>query len=141
MNCPRCGAPLTSATLGTLSYDRCTGCGGGLVALRHLDAALAALPPADLPDNPDLAMTPVPDVPGPVACPLCERRMSRGSYLEQNLVHIDRCTSCLLVFWDAGELEAMAEQRARSDRQRSARKATSEAVRLQMKWLVSGATV
>ena len=37
MRCPRCAAPLGAATLGTVVYDRCTGCGAGVVPMRSLD--------------------------------------------------------------------------------------------------------
>lgn len=86
-------------------------------------------------------MVAVPDAGGGLACPSCGRAMSHGGYLEQPLVQIDRCTTCMRLFVDVGELEAMAEQRARSDRQRGQRRAANDAVLDQLKWLVSNTNV
>lgn len=141
MLCPRCDAPLESTTLGSVVYDRCSGCGGGVVPLRSLDSALAALAPEDAFDDWDIPMEPVPDAGGTLTCPLCQRAMSQGGFMEQRYVRIDRCVSCMLLFADVGELEAMAEQRARSHRQRHESMKTTEAVLMQIKWLVSGANV
>src|SRR5687767_15152241 len=97
MRCPRCAAPLATATLGPVEYARCTGCGGGVVPIRSLEAALAALAPVSVPAA-DTPMAPVPDPGGDLACPRCSHRMSQGGYLEQPIVRIDRCVSCMLLF-------------------------------------------
>jgi Zn-finger nucleic acid-binding protein len=141
MTCPRCGSALASTTLGPVAYDRCTGCGGGVVPLRSLEAALASLAPTEPPGGWDAPMTPVPDPGGSLACPLCARPMGQGGYMEQPLVRIDRCVSCMLLFADVGELEAMAEQWVRTDRARDERRKTTDAVLGQLKWLVSGPNV
>jgi len=141
MDCPRCSATMGPAQLGEVSYQRCAACGGGVVRLPELNKALAGLEPLLPTPDLDTAMGPLPDPGGHVPCPGCGARMSQGSYLEQGLVTIDRCVSCMLLFADMGELEAMAEQRLRSEAQRSLSRRRSEAVLQQMKWLVSGADV
>lgn len=130
MDCPRCRAPLVPMPIGDLSTHQCPGCGGTVVALRDLERTLAAVasPRAEPPQKG--AADPTPALP----CPRCQRAMSRGSYLEQGLVNIDRCTSCMLLFADAGELETMAAQRQRSNEQREASEATREATRRQVDW-------
>ena len=132
---------MAPAQLGDVTYERCPQCGGGVVRLPHLDRALASLTPLLPP--PDLAssMGVVSDPGGRVDCPACGTTMSQGSYLEQGLVTIDRCVRCMLLFADMGELEAMAEQRIRSEAQRDLSRSRTEEVLRQMKWLVSGPNV
>ncbi|MCB9689453.1 MAG: zf-TFIIB domain-containing protein [Alphaproteobacteria bacterium] len=140
MQCPRCSAEMAPARVGPVKAHGCPSCGGGTLLLRDLEAALAALEPATSFD-PAVPMAAVPDAGGGLGCPSCGRAMSHGGFMEQPLVQIDRCTACMLLFVDVGELEAMAEQRMRSDRQRGLRRSANDAVLDQLKWLVSNTNV
>jgi len=64
--------------------------------------------------------------------------MSHGGYLEQRFVRIDRCVPCMVLFADDGELEAMAEQRARGQLQLAARAHEKESVMEVIRWPLWG---
>lgn len=134
MWCPPVHQPVAGAP-----FERCTGCGGGVIALRDLEYALEGLEPDLAAGDEHTPMQAVPDPGGVVACPMCSEPMSSGGYQEQNYVRIDRCVRCMVLFLDVGELEAMAEQRVRSERQRHDRYDTQMKVLKRIEWLVSGA--
>jgi Zn-finger nucleic acid-binding protein len=105
-----------------------------VLALRDLERVLVALEPELPPGAGHEPMEAVEDPGGGLSCPMCSGPMSHGGYLEQRFVRIDRCVPCMVLFTDAGELEAMAEQRARGAIQLALRSGEKEAVFEAVRW-------
>ena len=115
--------------------DACRECGGTVLPLMRLEPLLVALSEGARRPSTDIGLEPTLDAgPEAVDCPLCARSMGRGTYLEQGLVTIDRCTGCMVMFADDGELEAMVVQRLRSEAQRGETQRTRDGVLGQMEW-------
>lgn len=117
LECPRCGGGLLSRHLGRAPYDSCADCGGVLVAQRSMVPLLDALA-VELAGHldPDADIEAMPDVEGDVHCPLCTEPMTTFGYLGTQLVLIDRCGGCGLVWTDPDELGAMCRLYARTQR-------------------------
>jgi Zn-finger nucleic acid-binding protein len=113
ISCPKDGEPMHRITLGSVSIDRCPGCGGiwldagELDALKHTmlkDEHRATLDRLD-----DLGVKEPAARPQPLLCPRDHSRMSVHRDPRQRHVELDACPRCGGLFFDAGELSDLTE--------------------------------
>ena len=127
MNCPRCPAPLKSDQHLGHAILRCHECRGVLLEQKQLIPMMERIG-SILANKMDLS-APIPAVPGPseiARCPRCKVAMESHGYMGSNLVFIDRCSDCLLVWTDAAEMIAMARMYAQSQGRIDSRKQSFE---------------
>ena len=118
--CPRDGTLLQAVSVLDVELDKCPGCEGlwcdhgELERLR--DAPLSDLEKSveQQEGNPQVE---VGEVKGYMRCPRCEGRLQRVRYTYMQPVAIDRCESCLGVWLDSGELDRIAGEKRRIDRE------------------------
>jgi Zn-finger nucleic acid-binding protein len=105
--CPVCSLPLVRASIAKIPVLFCNQCHGFLMAMPVVEAAIdelrgnAGRPAVQTPpDRGDLKRT--------VQCPKCHRRMDTHFYSGPGNVIVDSCDTCLLIWFDRGELTRIA---------------------------------
>lgn len=114
MNCPACQSPLQPRAIEGVEVQVCAACEGVLVEVRRLVPLLeqVARPLAKVMDL-DEPIEPQPDEGVPRACPGCSQTMTAFGYMGERAVTVDRCSDCLLIWADAGEIGIMAQMYGR----------------------------
>jgi len=92
--------------------------------IRLLDAMSAALAKEMSFDH---EIEPVIDHAGKADCPQCGQHMNTFGYMESNLVYVDRCTGCWLIWTDPEEIGVMAIMYARTHYRSGQRQAERDA--------------
>ncbi len=120
--CPRCATPLEVAACADVAFQQCPGCAGHLLRQADLLRVLERLA-KDLAATlgPDTVVERVPDKGGGVSCPRCGRPMEHYGYMGTNLVMIDACAPCGVLWLDTDALGAMGLLYARTQRREAAR--------------------
>lgn len=117
MRCPACKTALEPCDVNGVAFRMCPDCDGALVEVPRLVPLLQELaeplassvhPSAHIDRHPD------PDVRR--TCPGCATTMTPFGYLGTNLVTLDRCGDCLLIWADPGELAAATRLYTRTDK-------------------------
>ena len=105
--CPICSLPLVKASIAKIPILFCNQCQGILMPMPAVEAAIDELrgdsrrPAVQIPpDRGDLKRT--------VRCPKCNRRMDTHFYSGPGNVIVDACDTCLLIWFDRGELTRIA---------------------------------
>lgn len=127
MNCPRCPAPLESDQHLGHTILRCGECRGVLLEQKQLIPMMERIG-SILTGKMDLN-APIAAIQGPLEtapCPKCRLPMESHGYMGSNLVHIDRCSECLLIWTDSAEMIAMARMYMQSQGRIESRKNTFE---------------
>ena len=127
MNCPRCPAPLESDQHLGHAILRCGDCRGVLLEQKQLIPMMERIG-SILSSKIDLN-APIAAIQGPLEtapCPKCKVPMESHGYMGSNLVNIDRCSDCLLVWTDAAEMIAMARMYMQSQGRIETRKNSFE---------------
>jgi Zn-finger nucleic acid-binding protein len=105
--CPVCSLPLVRASIAKIPVSFCNQCHGLLMPMPVVEDAIEELrsrtgrPAVQTPpDRGDLKRT--------VQCPKCHRRMDTHFYSGPGNVIVDSCDTCLLIWFDRGELTRIA---------------------------------
>jgi Zn-finger nucleic acid-binding protein len=136
--CPRCpDAPLAERGLHGIEVAVCPVCRGCCVEQRRLIPLLTGLAQEYCEGiGLDAIVETIPDAGVAATCPRCAQTMDRFGYLGTQLVMLDRCGACAVLWLDPEELGTMtllhARTQARGDaaRQRSAQQQADMSRRL-----------
>lgn len=131
--CPRCTdtsqAPLALEAHEThgVPFEACPGCEGVLIAQRKLVPMLESMIQSWGHEiDPDHHIEAVSDAEVDVACPSCRSPMTRFGYMGMDLVQLDRCSACELLWTDAEELAVVSVLFARTRRRTTMRQQQRE---------------
>lgn len=118
MKCPRDGTALDRVNVLGTELDKCHHCDGLWLDHGEMDR-LAAAKVSDVEDRLERQYGDPKVEPGEVSdymrCPRCEGRLQRAQYTYIKPVKIDRCESCLGVWVDDGELDAIVSEKSGLD--------------------------
>ena len=120
--CPRCSLYLAKGQFNNLPVAVCRKCMGFLVGGRNLTKLIEQMADeltAEI--SADARIQDIPDKGGAALCPVCRKAMENFGYMGSNLIKIDRCFSCNMVWLDALELGAMGLMYAKTEKRRAKR--------------------
>ncbi|MFT7519029.1 MAG: Zn-finger nucleic acid-binding protein [Kiritimatiellia bacterium] len=118
MRCPRCSSSVLAAkTIDGVPVQLCPSCDGSLVEQKNLIRLLDALG-RQLANHIDVdtVIEAVEDHVDHAACPKCGKNTATFGYMGTNLVFVDRCSDCWLLWMDADELGVMTLLHLRTNR-------------------------
>lgn len=119
--CPRCRIPMADAFNEGVPVKTCTRCRGTIIAVSAMDRIIARREVTFSNDlirkaeafrerfvaNPLKKHGAADAAPGDLKCPACGYRMVSRPYSYQYFVPVDKCLSCLKIWFDADELEIL----------------------------------
>lgn len=120
MKCPRDGTILSKVSLLGVELDKCHRCDGiwfdrgELDRIRDSGVTDAEEVLEKRYGNPKAVAE---KVEGHMRCPRCDGRLQRFSYSYIEAVSVDRCEKCLGLWLDDGELNAIAGQKKKMDKE------------------------
>jgi hypothetical protein len=121
--CSQCSRPLAPSGRQlpeSMGVESCDACGGMLVQHRHMIPLLEALTRDRIRYlRLDEAVPAKPPRPEALPCPRCAHPMGRFGYLETNVVYLDRCDACSVVWIDGAAIDPVCLLYGRSQRARS----------------------
>ena len=109
MQCPKCHSETKPVVIAAIEVDRCGGC-GGLWFDANEAQKLKMIEGSESIDQRKAAPLSKTDHPSPISCPRCKTRMIQMVDPDQPHIHIEGCTVCYGMFFDAGEFRDYREQ-------------------------------
>lgn len=103
MNCPACSSPLNRVSYEGLGVRGCEKCRGYLVTTQRLDSIKRRRGKDQQSLRREASTITSEQRESNLRCPRCRKQMVQESVVRSGF-KIDRCTSCNLVWFDAGEL-------------------------------------
>ena len=108
LSCPRDQGVMDAIKIGEITIDRCESCGGIWLDAGELDRLLALKDAATKVDT-GRAFAPSSVHAAIRKCPRDSTPLTALAHHQQKHVTIDRCSSCMGIFLDAGELKDLSE--------------------------------
>jgi uncharacterized protein len=104
MNCPKCQAPMETATVNNITVDRCTACKGIWFDANEQKQLLKSAGGENI-DIGDVHTGRKMDQVRDIKCPRCQIDMMETEDVDQHHITFEICPECKGIFLDAGEFK------------------------------------